>query len=120
MVATVMQGDAGDEFYMGDSGCRLRWLPPPKLVRAARAARRGVMAGTDPFPFFADHRRTGSFGFYADVEPSIAAPWRGLRAWLAHRSAPLELYGAPTGPVRFLINQLGIHVHGRLRKKAAR
>jgi hypothetical protein len=108
------QGDG--RVFLGDSGSRAWPFAEPALIRRARARGLPVIAGTDPFPFAGDRRRVGSFGFLAEIEPDPAGPLRSLRAWLAGLQSSPVLYGRPSGPFRFLLNQLGVQVHNRLRK----
>ena len=108
------QGDG--RVFLADSGGRAWPFAEPALIRRARARGVPVIAGTDPFPFAGDRRRVGSFGFLAEVEPDPRGPLRSLRAWLAGLQSSPVLYGRPSGPFRFLLNQIGVQVHNRLRK----
>jgi hypothetical protein len=100
--------------FIGDSGSRMSLLGEPTAIRRARSRGLRVLAGTDPFPFAADHRRVGSFGFLAAIDPDPAMPWQALRAWLQRQIASPVLYGKPSGPCRFMVNQVGIQVYNRL------
>ncbi len=111
-VARVVDGAAAHAF-LGDSGSRTWLLGEPALIRRGRTAGALVLAGSDPFPFGSDHRRVGAFGFLADMEPDLTMPWRSLRTWLSGLRDSPRLYGRPSGPVRFLINQLGVRVYNR-------
>ena len=106
----------GERVFLGDSGSRAWPFAEPSLIRRARAHGVPVIAGTDPFPFAGDRRRVGSFGFLAEVEPDPGGPLRSLRAWLASLQSSPELFGRPSGPFRFLLNQVGVQVHNRMRK----
>jgi hypothetical protein len=108
------QGDG--RVVLADSGGRAWPFAEPALIRRARARGVPVIAGTDPFPFAGDRRRVGSFGFLAEVEPDPGRPLRSLRAWLAGLQSSPVLYGRPSGPFRFLLNQVGVQVHNRMRK----
>jgi hypothetical protein len=99
-----------------DNGSRLSLLGQPALVREAGRSGFLILPGTDPFPFGDDHRRVGGFGFLA-VEPDMAHPWGEISAWLAARAASPPAYGRALGPVRFLVNNIGIQLHNR-RKRA--
>jgi hypothetical protein len=100
--------------FLGDSGARAGFLGEPALIRRGRLRGMRVIAGTDPFPFAGDFRRVGGFGFLADVDPDPAAPWGSLRAWLMNSQSTPHVYGSPSNPIRFLINQLGVQVYNRL------
>jgi hypothetical protein len=99
--------------FLGDNGSRLEWLGRPRMLD--EAARQGfrLLPGTDPFPFAGGYRRVGGFGFLATIEPSPEAPWGDLRSWLLSRSESPASYGGATGPVRFVLNQVGIQVYNR-------
>lgn len=107
------------QIFLGDSGARSRGMREPGLIRRARARGIRVLAGSDPFPFGADCRRVGGFGFLAEIEPDAARPLHALRAWLRAPQATPALYGHPSTPLRFLINQVGVQVHNRVAQKAA-
>ena len=107
-VQRVVDGAAGRAF-LGDSGSRTWLLGEPALIRRGRE-RAGalVLAGSDPFPFASDHRRVGAFGFLADIEPDLTGAMAfaaGVARWPAGVAATVW---AASGPVRFLINQLGV------------
>lgn len=108
------QGDG--RVFLADSGGRAWPFAEPALIRRARARGVPVIAGSDPFPFAGDRRRVGSFGFLAEVEPGPGGPLRSLRGWLAGLQSSPVIYGRPSGPFRFLVNQVGVQVHNRLRK----
>lgn len=98
-----------------DNGSRLQALGEPALIREARGLGYKVLPGTDPFPFGDDHRRVGAFGFLA-AAPGPSAPWCDLHAWLQSRESTPPVYGKALGPVRFLVNNIGIQVRNRLRR----
>ena len=110
---------ATQQLFAGDNGGRLKALQRPRLIREAEARGLRVLPGSDPFPFAADHRRVGAFGFMANVELSVSAPWRALRAWLLGRNHSPVPYGQACGPFRFAVNQLGIQLYRRLNRHAA-
>jgi hypothetical protein len=118
-VASIMTQHEKGRVFLGDSGGRVGLGGEPALIRRARKVGIPVLAGTDPFPFAGDHRRVGSFGFLANVEPDPRGPWRALRAWLLDVRASPVLYGRPSGPLRFVINQLGVQLYNRLPRSAA-
>jgi hypothetical protein len=115
LLESVLAKAPDGSVFIGDSGSRLWLLGEPSVIGRARARGLRVLAGTDPFPFAADHRRVGSFGFLAAIDPDAEAPWRALRAWLLGLPESPTLYGRPSGPCRFVLNQLGIQVFNRLR-----
>ena len=98
-----------------DNGSRLQALGRPRLVQQCDARGHLVLPGTDPFPFGDDHRRTGAFGFLAP-EPAADAPWRGLAEWLRTQRESPPAYGAATGLVRFVVNNVGIQFYNRMRR----
>ena len=108
-----------DELFVGDNGGRLGWLPVPPLIRAAEGRGFRVLPGSDPFPFAADHRRVGAFGFRAETALPATAPWRELHAWLRARCRSPSPYGHGCGPLRFALNQAGIQIYRRLPSQRA-
>jgi hypothetical protein len=118
-VEGAFSNSSSERLFAGDNGGRLKALPKPRLIRAAEARGFRVLPGSDPFPFAADHRRVGAFGFMAEANLPVSAPWRALRAWLLGRSISPRPYGRACNPFRFAINQLGIQLYHRLRREAA-
>jgi hypothetical protein len=116
--AALAERDAA-EVFLADSGARSWATREPSLIRRARGRGARVLAGSDPFPFAADCRRAGSFGFLAGLEPDPERPLDSLRSWLHSPQSVPRLYGRPSGPFRFLVNQFGVQVHNRLRKDPA-
>ena len=116
-VRDTLASIAPQEVFVGDNGGRLNLLGKPPLVREFQRRGFRVLPGTDPFPFGADHRRVGRFGFLADLTPTEEAPWRNLRAWLLHPGSVPRPFGRALGPVAFLFNQLGIRIYNRLRRE---
>jgi hypothetical protein len=108
-----------DLLFAGDNGGRVGSLPMPRLIRAAAARGFRVLPGSDPFPFAADHRRVGAFGFMAATELPLSAPWRALRSWLLGSSGSPVPYGRGCNPLRFALNQIGIQLYRRFERGAA-
>jgi hypothetical protein len=114
VVRTLFDTCAPDSLYVGDNGGRLETLGMPNLLRVAIDAGLRVLPGTDPFPFGADYRRVGAFGFLAAVELEPARPWASLRTWLEGSSDSPQPYGRALSPLRFVFNQGWIQAHNRL------
>ena len=95
-----------------DNGSRLRALGPPALVRECDALGYLILPGTDPFPIGVDYLRAGSFGFLA-AEPDERAPWKSLSGWLKSVEGSPRAYGAAVGPLKFLVNNIGIQIYNR-------
>jgi hypothetical protein len=111
------QGDPGS-LVVCDNGGRLAAVGQPGLIRQAARLGFKVLPGTDPFPLGDDYRRAGGFGFFAGA-PQQEHPWRDLRAWLdTHEGSPSP-YGKALGPGRFLVNNIGIQLHNRRKRKEA-
>ena len=113
-VAATMEALSDMDVFLGDNGSRFGWLPLPKRLAAGEARGFRILPGSDPFPFGADHRRVGGFGFFMDEPPNEAAPWGRLHAWLRERRGSPATYGRACGPLRFLVNQAGIQAWNRL------
>ena len=97
-----------------DNGGRLAASGQPSLVRECGALGYPILPGTDPFPFGSDYLRAGSFGFLA-AEPDQSTPWRGLAEWLQSLGGSPPAYGRALGPLKFLVNNVGIQVYNRTR-----
>jgi len=110
--AALQRGPAA--LLIGDNGSRLQCAGVPRLVRELQQQGFKALPGTDPFPFAGGYRRVGGFGFLAGIEPSLASPWRDLRAWLAGEGGSPCPYGRATGVLDFLISQTGIQLYNRL------
>ena len=51
---------------------------------------------------------------WRNARRSGRAKWRSLRAWLESRAESPRAFGDASGPVRFLVNQVGIQFYNRL------
>jgi hypothetical protein len=103
-----------ESLFAGDNGGRLQILGMPKALSMARREGFRVLPGTDPFPFGADYRRVGGFGFLATMEPDPTHPWQSLRSALVGAPCSPEPYGRALPPLRFLFNQGWIQVRNRI------
>jgi hypothetical protein len=110
-VRHLLKERAVDSLYVGDSGGRLQCLGVPEIIRDARAAGFRLLPGTDPFPCGGDHRRIGSFGLLAGIEPDPERPWTSLRNWLESLDTSPRAYGRALSPARFIYNQAGIRLY---------
>jgi hypothetical protein len=117
LVEGMLHSLGPEVLFVGDNGSRLRLLGPPALLRTSERRGFRVLPGTDPFPFAFDHRRVGSFGFLAELQVPVTAPWRTLRNWLLQRRDSPISYGRGCGPVRFMFNQVGIQLYNRLQSR---
>ncbi len=97
--------------FLGDNGNRLAALGLPGLIRTGQRKGFRVLPGTDPFPLSHTPGRVGAFGFCSEIEPSAAAPWRGLRQWLIAQASSPPAYGNAVGPLRFVLDQVGLRLH---------
>jgi hypothetical protein len=59
----VNNASAGD-FFLGDTGRRLRFAREPALFPLARSKQIGIIAGSDPLPFSRHVKTAGSYGFF--------------------------------------------------------
>jgi len=113
-IRELFDSQSPESLFAGDNGGRLQILGLPKQLNLARRGGFRVLPGTDPFPFGADYRRVGGFGFLAAMEPDPTHPWQSLRSALAGTTCSPEPYGRALPPVRFLFNQGWIQVHNRI------
>jgi hypothetical protein len=113
-IRDLFNSQSPESLFAGDNGGRLQILGMPKPLKAASRAGFRVLPGTDPFPFGADYRRVGAFGFLAAMEPDPTHPWRSLHSWLDRIVRSPVPYGRALPPVRFLFNQGWIQVHNRM------
>jgi hypothetical protein len=113
-VARVLETTSTRDVFLGDNGGRLGCADRPRALRAAEARGFRIVPGTDPFPFGEDYRRVGGFGFLTDAPLEEAAPWRRLHGWLRDRQGSPVGYGHACGPLRFVVNQVGIQAWNRL------
>jgi len=110
-VARVLDTHGPGEVFLGDNGNRLAALGLPKLIQAGEQKGFRVLPGTDPFPLARAPMRVGSFGFCTAIDPPAAAPWRALRHWLVTQSSSPPAYGHAVGPLRFVLDQVGLRLH---------
>ena len=117
LVERTLESIGAQALFVGDNGNRLGLLGLPAMIRESEQRGFRVIPGTDPFPFARNHRRVGSLGFLAELNPAESAPWRELRAWLFERPVSPQSYGRASGPISFVFNQVGIQVYFRIIKK---
>jgi hypothetical protein len=117
-VRTVLDSAGSAVLAVGDNGGRLAAWGVPALIRESETRGFRVVPGTDPFPFGRDYRRVGAFGFVAELALDDAAPWRSLRDWLESSPRSPQRFGAACGPVRFVVNQVGMQLYNRFLRKA--
>jgi hypothetical protein len=116
-VRQLFESDRSGDLYIGDNGGRLASLGLPHLVTEGERLGHRILPGSDPFPFGADHRRVGAFGFIASIPGEGAVTWTTLRAWLDAQAGSPEAFGRALGTVRFTINQLGIQIYNLIRRQ---
>lgn len=112
-VSDALKRTGRDEVAVGDNGSRLKTAPIPELLASSDAQGYRVIPGSDPFPFAHDYRRVGRFGFFVDADIDEKAPWQSMRNWLESLPRSPRRYGAPSAPVRFVFNQVGIQLYNR-------
>lgn len=117
-VRALLEASDTRALWVGDNGSRLALWGMPGLVRESQQRGVRVLPGTDPFPFGTDYRRVGSFGFVAETSIDEAAPWESLRRWLETLPRSPRSYGRASGPVQFVVNQVGMQVYNRFVRKA--
>ena len=106
--------DCPGSMFAGDNGGRLHLWGMPRSLKAANRAGFTVLPGTDPFPFAADYRRVGAFGFVAEAEICRSAPWRSLKGWLDTPGAAPKPYGRALNPLQFVLNQGWMQIRKRV------
>jgi hypothetical protein len=119
-VTKTLESHGARALFVGDNASRLGMLGRPARIRASERRGFRVLPGTDPFPFAGGHRQVGAFGFLAGLVPSESAPWRGLRAWLMEQVDSPQPYGRASGPMRFVLNQVGIQAYNRFLRNRIR
>jgi hypothetical protein len=119
-VQQSLQAAGKRALYVGDNASRLALWGSPALIRASEQQGFRVLPGTDPFPFGGDYRRVGGFGFFAETSIDEKAPWASLRSWLNELEQSPASFGRALGPVKFVVNQLGIQIYNRFFRSTAR
>jgi hypothetical protein len=119
-VESTLAASAGGQLFVGDNGSRLAALGVPALIRDSGQRGLRILPGTDPFPFCNDFRRVGSFGFLADVSHIDECPWGFVREWLLARKQSPMAFGHASGPIRFVLNQVGIQFYNHFVRSSAR
>lgn len=113
-VADALKRSGREHVAVGDNGSRLKTAPMPALLATSEQQGYRVIPGSDPFPFAKDYRRVGRFGFLVEADVDPKAPWHSVRTWLESQQRSPRRYGAPSAPVRFVFNQVGIQFYNRL------
>lgn len=100
------EADPESGFALGDSGNRPQSWPAPPHFDIAYDRNIAVLPGTDPLPLTAEHWRTASFGFAADVVLSNTTPWADLNAWVSQNARNVRPFGDRTATADALRSQL--------------
>jgi hypothetical protein len=118
-VREAIESERGADLWMGDNGGRLSALPKPRLLAQGERCGHAILPGTDPFPFWHDYRRVGSFGCLVPARLDADRPWQSLHAALAHTPSSLQCYGRGAGLFEFGLKQARMQLHKHLRRGRA-
>jgi hypothetical protein len=114
-VREAIDAEKGADLWMGDNGGRLSALPKPRLLGEGERRGHAILPGTDPFPFWHDYRRVGSFGCVVPVQPDADRPWQSIRAALRQAGASPQSYGRGSGLLAFGLKQARMQFHKHFR-----
>jgi hypothetical protein len=114
-VRDAIDAAKGTELWMGDNGGRLAALPKPRLLGEGERRGHAILPGTDPFPFWHDYRRVGSFGCVVPVQPDAERPWQSIRSALKQAGASPRSYGRGAGLLEFGLRQARMQLHKHFR-----
>ena len=114
-VRDAIDSEKGADLWMGDNGGRLSALPKPRLLGEGERRGHAILPGTDPFPFWQDYRRVGSFGCVVPVLLETHRPWQSIRAALRHAGASPQCYGRASGLLEFGLKQARMQLHKHFR-----
>lgn len=104
--------------FFADSSVRMAHTPLPAGLKAAKAAGRIVLAGTDPLPIAQEEAKVGRLAFKADVALSAQRPWSQLRNHLVSLKASPEILGRFEDPLTFARHQFAMQMRKRSRAAA--
>lgn len=117
--ASIIARLAGDikrhpVLFFADSSVRLAHTPLPAGLRAAKAAGRIVLAGTDPLPIAQEETKAGRLAFKVSAPLSSDRPWSQLRKALLALTASPDAIGRFESPVTFVRHQLAMQIAKRI------
>ena len=110
-VREAIDAEKGTDLWMGDNGGRLSALPRPRLLGEGERRGHAILPGTDPFPFWRDYRRVGSFGCVVPVVLDADRPWHSIRTALRDARAAPHCYGRGSGVLAFGLKQARMQFH---------
>ena len=114
-VREAIESARGGDLWMGDNGGRLSALPKPRLLDEGERRGHAILPGTDPFPFWRDYRRVGSFGCVIPVFLDADRPWQSIRSALRQAGASPQSYGHGSGLIEFGLKQARMQLRKHFR-----
>jgi hypothetical protein len=110
-VREAIESEKDVDLWMGDNGGRLASLPTPRLLAEGERCGHAILPGTDPFPFWHDYRRVGSFGCLVPARLDADRPWQSLREALTQARSSPPSYGRGAGLFEFGLRQARMQLH---------
>jgi len=101
-------------FFLGDNGNRLALWPKPRLLTLGEVKGHQVLPGSDPLPFSSEAHRVARFGLVMDRELTSSCPAGEFLGFLGNEDVAWMSFGRLEKPLRFLHNQLFMHIRNRL------
>lgn len=114
-VRELIDAEKDVDLWLGDNGGRLSAWPKPRLLIEGERRGHAVLPGTDPFPFWQDFRRVGSFGCLVAVALDADRPWRSIRTALRRAGASPQGFGRGAGVLAFCLKQARMQLHKHFR-----
>ncbi|MBU0677908.1 MAG: hypothetical protein KJ626_07295 [Verrucomicrobia bacterium] len=102
IVAGLIEVRSPEEFLIGDTTMRPRFLPEPSLFGTARRRGFQIVAGTDPLPVSGEEKMAGRYAVAADVDFKTDDPESSLRSFLRDRAVERRLLGNRCCPAQVL------------------
>lgn len=116
LVQDLLEDNDLPPFFLGDNGNRPALWPLPDIFNEAET--RGIrnLAGSDPLPFSAEHRRPGSYGFALEAPLDTTEPTKDLKNMLLDTSIPLRAFGKGETAFQFVPKQIRMQYEKRVRR----
>jgi hypothetical protein len=106
LVREFVNNASPGDFFLGDTGRRLKFAREPASFPLARSKQIGIIAGSDPLPFPRHVKTAGSYGFFLTGVCDENRPVQSLKEILYSRDNQLVHYGEREGLAAFLRDQI--------------
>jgi len=116
VIATQINENSANDFFIGETTLRNTLWPEPKLIKQAKSRGFSIIAGSDPLPFKGEENRIGSFGFLIEGKFDPDNPAQSLRDLINKNRKDIQIIGKRNNVFTFAKRQSKIMMEKRTRE----